>query len=125
MHIVAVMPRLGHAQPAPFGAAERREMEGDVGPLVGTEGSTQDRLGGSESFYRRAENLPDLLTKEQFAAFLQVSMSTIDNRVTPGRSGFCARCPQPVDIGGSQRWHKFEAVAYTLESPRRIKRRNR
>ena len=100
-------------------------MEGDVGPLVGTEGSTQDRLGGSESFYRRAENLPDLLTKEQFAAFLQVSMSTIDNRVTPGRSGFCARCPQPVDIGGSQRWHKFEAVAYTLESPRRIKRRNR
>ena len=98
-------------------------MDRKVGPLGGAEGSEQDRLGGSEQFCRRVADLPDLLTKKQFAEFLQVSVGTIDNRITPGSPGYCARCPQPVDIGCSERWHKDEVVAFVRESPRRKMKR--
>ena len=98
-------------------------MDRTVRPLSGTEGSEQQQLGASEQNCRRAADLPDLLTKKQFAEFLQVSMGTIDNRVTLGSPGYCARCPQPVDIGGSIRWHKGQVVAYVQESPRSKRRR--
>lgn len=98
-------------------------MDQKEGPLAGTEGREQRGFGGAESLCRRVADLPDLLTKKQFAEFLQVSMSTIDNRVTPGSPGYCARCPEPVDVGGSKRWHKDEVVAYVLGSPRSKKKR--
>ena len=86
-------------------------MTAKVGPPEGS-GGIENEFGRPEFLMLRAEDLPELLTKKQVAAFFQVSTSTIDNRIKPGSKGYWSEFPTPQPLPYEDRWSKEQILAF-------------
>lgn len=84
-------------------------------------GGSDPGRGDDPPNVEQADAPPEYLTKKQLTKLLQISESTIDNRMKPGHGSFCPDFVKPRIIGLGKcallRWIRSEVDDYMLSRP--------
>jgi len=94
-------------------------MKETVGPTGGIQGGNSMSSEQGQTL-AQATQVPVYLTKRQLSKLLQISETTIDNRLKPKGRWSCDRFPKPHPVGDGisaiRRWDQREVLEYMNHS---------
>ena len=94
-------------------------MKETVGPTGGIQGGNSMSSEQGQTL-AQAYQTPVYITKRQLSELLQISETTIDNRLKPKGRWSCDRFPKPRPVGSGnsaiKRWDRKEVIEYMNHS---------